>query len=74
MTNEWVKPGAGEKIGDRVEFALQSAQPPMRGTMFYPAKNESYDVTVNVQGEKMSTRGCVLGGIVCKSVGWTRLR
>jgi uncharacterized protein (DUF2147 family) len=74
MTNVYVKPGADDKVGERVEFTLQGLDgEKLTGTMYDPKGKTSYPVTVSVAGGTMTTRGCALGGIVCKSVGWTRV-
>jgi len=33
----------------------------------------TYSMEMSVEGERMTTRGCVLDGLVCRSVGWSRL-
>ncbi len=74
MTNVEVKPGADDKVGERVEFTLAAGGGDrLSGTMFDPKGKSSYPVTISVAGKTMTTRGCALGGIVCKSVGWTRV-
>lgn len=73
MTNTFVKPGADDKVGERVEFTLQGRDgEKLIGTMYDPKGKSSYPVTVRVAGTTMTTRGCALGGILCKSVGWSR--
>ena len=75
MTNVYVKPGADDKVGERVEFTLDAGGgDKLSGTMFDPKGKSSYPVTITVTGATMTTRGCALGGIVCKSVGWTRAK
>jgi uncharacterized protein (DUF2147 family) len=30
-------------------------------------------MTVDIKSSTMTTNGCVLGGLICKEMGWTRL-
>jgi len=73
--NTWVKdPSGGEKVGDRLVMTVSpKAAGKMAGTAFDPQRNLSYRIEINVASQRMSTRGCVLGGVVCKSVAWTKL-
>ncbi|MCD2178022.1 DUF2147 domain-containing protein [Rhizobium sp. C1] len=73
-TNLWIKPGTpSEKVGDKLIMNVTSsgggkyegkAQDPQRGL--------TYNLQVDVKGSSMTTRGCVLAKIVCKSVSWSR--
>ncbi len=73
--NTWIKPGvADEKIGDRLVMSVKPAGPSdWTGTAFDPQRDRSYRISINVGGASMATRGCILGGLVCKSVGWRKL-
>lgn len=72
--NTWVKdPSQGEKVGDRLVMTVSpKAEGKLSGTAFDPQRNLTYRIDINVAEQKMKTRGCVLGGILCKSVGWTK--
>ena len=45
----------------------------MTGTAYDPQRKLNYSLEINVQSQSMQTRGCVLAGILCKSVNWTRI-
>lgn len=73
--NTWIKPGTpSEKEGDKLVMTVKpAADGGYSGTAFDPQRNLTYKLTVTLSGNSMTTRGCVLAGIVCKGVEWTRL-
>ncbi|WP_337268223.1 DUF2147 domain-containing protein [Oryzifoliimicrobium ureilyticus] len=74
-TNTWIKPGTtSEKVGDRLVMKIKPTDDSQySGTAFDPQRNMTYKITVQVNGSEMTTKGCVLAGIVCKGVDWTRI-
>ncbi len=72
--NTWIKPGVqDEKAGDKLVMNVQpSGASQLTGTAFDPQRDRSYKISVDVGGSSMTTRGCILG-VLCKSVGWTRI-
>lgn len=72
-TNLWIKDtSGGEEVGDRLVMDVKPEGDKLSGTAFDAKRNRSYSIAITASGATMSTRGCVLGGILCKSVGWTR--
>jgi uncharacterized protein (DUF2147 family) len=73
--NTWIKnPAGGEKVGDRLVMTLKPKSPSvMSGTAYDPQRGMTYAIEVRIAAGGMTTRGCVLGGIVCKSVAWAKL-
>ena len=56
--NTWIKPGPdGVYAGDA----------------FDPQRDLTYRITVTVNGDRMTTKGCVIAGLLCKGVDWTRI-
>lgn len=76
MTNTFIRPDVtDEKVGERLEFNLDGRDgAALTGTAFDPKSGKSFVTTVTVSGERMTTRGCILGGVICKSTEWTRVR
>ena len=74
-TNTWIRPGvADEKAGDRLVMTVADAGPArLAGMAFDPQRDRSYRISINVGSATMTTRGCILGGLLCKSVGWRRI-
>ena len=76
MTNTYIRPDVtDEKVGERLEFDVRTAGGgPLAGSVLDPKSGKSYSATIVVAGDRMTTRGCVLGGVICKSTEWSRLR
>ena len=74
-TNIWIKPGTpSEKAGDVLVMTIKAdAHGNYSGSAFDPQRNMRYKITLDVGARKMTSRGCVLGGLLCKGVGWTRI-
>ncbi len=72
--NTWVKdPNGKEKVGDQLVMTLQPvAAGKLSGQAYDVRRQAHYKITITLSGNNMQTSGCVLLGIVCKSVGWTR--
>jgi uncharacterized protein (DUF2147 family) len=74
-TNIWAKnPQGDEKVGDKLVMTLnEAAADHWTGSAFDPQRSRTYAMEMNVAGNRMTTRGCILGGLLCKSIGWTRM-
>ena len=72
----WVRDAESPtKVGMRVFYALE----PERANnwtckAFNPEDKENYSGTVTLQGDRMTTTGCVIGRLFCKSVHWERVK
>lgn len=76
MTNTAIRNSqANEKVGDELVVTASKMTPTsLSGSAFDPQRNRSYDIEMNVAGNRMTTRGCIAGGLLCKTIEWTRLR
>ena len=76
MTNTYIRPDVtDEKVGERLEFNLNGTDgAALTGTAFDPKSGKSFATAVTVSGERMTTRGCILGGVICKSTEWIKVR
>ncbi|PPD44095.1 MAG: hypothetical protein CTY15_08450 [Methylocystis sp.] len=73
-TNTWIRdPSSGEHVGDRLVMKVSGDGSSMSGSAYDPQRKLSYSLQVNVGPQSMQTRGCVLAGIVCKSISWSRV-
>jgi uncharacterized protein (DUF2147 family) len=73
-TNTWVRdPGSGEAVGDKLIMTLApQGTSTLAGSAYDVRRAASYSVQISVQNDRMQTRGCMLVGIVCKSLNWIR--
>ena len=75
-TNTWIKPGTpNEKAGDVLVMKVEKiSDSRYSGSAFDPQRDMRYKITLDVSGDNMTSTGCVLGGLVCRGVGWTRIK
>ncbi len=73
--NTWIRPGVtDEKAGDRLVMSVQpEGARHWSGEAFDPQRDLNYRIAIAVSEKTMTTRGCVLARLLCKSVGWTRM-
>ena len=73
--NTWVREGTkGERPGDKLFMAMKPDDPGRwTGTAFDPKRDRTYKLVVTVGEKSMVTHGCIVAGLVCKDMGWTRL-
>jgi uncharacterized protein (DUF2147 family) len=74
-TNTWIKPGTpSEKAGDVLVMKVDKvSEGTYSGSAFDPQRDMNYKITLQVGDKSMTTKGCVLGGLLCKGVAWTRI-
>ncbi|MEO3387041.1 DUF2147 domain-containing protein [Mesorhizobium sp. CAU 1741] len=72
-TNEWIgDTSKGEEVGDKLVMSLEPATADtLEGTAYDPKRDRTYSMTLKVGQDGLVTRGCVLGGILCRDVTWT---
>lgn len=72
----WVKdPAHAGDIGLKVFYDMKPAGPGQwEGEAFNPEDGKTYSGKMLVDGASLKTSGCVFGGLICKSVSWTRLK
>jgi uncharacterized protein (DUF2147 family) len=74
-TNTWIKPGTpSEKKGDVLVMNVKPiSDSQYSGSAFDPQRNMNYKMTISVNGSSMTSKGCVLAGLLCKGVSWTKI-
>ena len=61
------------KIGQQVFFDMKpSDDNAWAGSAFNPDDGRTYSGKMTLSGDHLTTAGCVLGGLICQSVAWTR--
>ncbi|NLS01315.1 DUF2147 domain-containing protein [Rhizobium sp. P38BS-XIX] len=73
--NTWIKPGTpSEKAGDKLVMTIKpGSDGHYTGNAFDPQRDLNYRITVTVNGDHMTTKGCIVAGLICKGVDWTRI-
>ncbi|MDI6028612.1 DUF2147 domain-containing protein [Corticibacterium sp. UT-5YL-CI-8] len=72
-TNLWIKDtSGGEAVGDRLVMDVKPSGDMLSGTAFDAKRNMNYKIDISVSGASLSTKGCVIGGLVCKTVSWSK--
>ncbi|MFM2280901.1 MAG: hypothetical protein RLZZ444_3132 [Pseudomonadota bacterium] len=74
-TNVWVKPGTPkEGKGDTLVMSIRQENDGVyAGTAFDPKRDLTYNLTVTINGDRMTSRGCVIAGLICRGIGWERI-
>ncbi len=71
--NVWIRDPGDEKVGDRLVLNVKPTAPGvLEGAAFDPRRNLSFSSRITYSDSVMTTSGCVLGGLLCKSVKWMR--
>jgi uncharacterized protein (DUF2147 family) len=75
-TNLWIgDTSKGEEVGDKLVMTLKPASDGvLKGTAYDPKRRLNYSMTLTVTGNGLTTRGCIVGGLICKNVGWTAVK
>lgn len=70
----WLKEANGPAfIGEKVLFGMrQTSADTWSGSAHNPEDGRDYAGTMTLAGDRLLTRGCVFGGLICRSVGLTR--
>jgi uncharacterized protein (DUF2147 family) len=71
----WLRDTGGPgRVGQRVFFDMKPAgADTWEGAAFNPEDGRTYSGKMEVSGNALTTTGCALGGMICKSVSWSRV-
>ena len=72
----WLKPGSGlnAKVGKRLFFDMRpSGAHSWTGKAASSDTGSIYSGKMSIEGSTLSTSGCMVGGLVCKSANWRRV-
>ncbi|WP_246739676.1 DUF2147 domain-containing protein [Martelella sp. HB161492] len=76
-TNIWVRPGtARERVGDMLVMDVAPVDDEKYAGSAHDVRrklNYHIDVSISASDDSMTTRGCLLGRIICKTAGWQRI-
>jgi uncharacterized protein (DUF2147 family) len=73
-TISWLKDASGPaKLGQRIFYDMKpSGAGKWSGSAFNPEDGKTYSGTMSLSGDTLTTAGCVMGGLICRSVKWSR--
>jgi uncharacterized protein (DUF2147 family) len=72
----WLKDPANSasKVGQRVFFDMKpNGAGTWSGSAFNPEDGKTYSGKMTLSGSTLTTAGCVFGGMICRSVNWSRV-
>lgn len=67
---------ASENVGKRIVWDMRAAGGGayQDGQIWAPDRNKTYASNMVLNGDTLSVAGCVLGGLICRSQDWTRVK
>jgi uncharacterized protein (DUF2147 family) len=72
----WVKPGSDSKakVGQRLFFEMRpNGVNSWTGKAASPDSGSVYSGKMSIEGSGLNTSGCMVGGLICKSVNWKKI-
>lgn len=75
-TNLWIRDTSkGEEVGDRLIMSLErKSDTELSGTAFDPKRDRTYSMTLIIEKNVLITRGCIIGGLLCRDVNWAPVK
>jgi len=68
-------PNSAGKIGQKVFYDMKpDGENFWRGSAFNPDDGRVYTGKMTLAGAHLTTAGCVLGGIICKTLTWSKVK
>ncbi len=71
----WLKPGRDTKaqVGQRVVYDMRpDGADSWSGKASQPGEDKTYSGKMTIAGNTLTLSGCLIGGLLCKSLVWTR--
>jgi uncharacterized protein (DUF2147 family) len=72
----WLKPGSESKakVGQHLFFDMRATGAnSWTGKAASPDSGSIYSGKMSIEGSTLSTSGCMIGGLICKSANWRRV-
>lgn len=74
-TNTWIRKPGSEKVGQVLIMKVKKVAAGLwKGTAFDPQRNLTVSMQMKVRARFMITSGCIVGGLICKSTHWSRIK
>ena len=65
--------GTGKYKGKGIGKISAQGDGKYSGSITDPATDKTYNGRASISGSSMKMKGCVLGGLLCKSQNWTKM-
>jgi len=74
--NTWTRDAdSGQRVGDRLILSLNAREAStLAGEAFDERRRLTYSLRISVDHDAMTTQGCLLTGLACRTMNWTRQR
>lgn len=74
--NTWTRDAdSGDQVGDRLVLSLSPREAStLAGEAFDERRRLTYSLRISVDRDAMTTRGCLLAGLACRTMNWIRPR
>jgi uncharacterized protein (DUF2147 family) len=74
--NTWIKDTNREdQVGDKLIMTLEpEGDSRLIGAAFDVRRNQSYSLNITIDQNTMLTHGCMIKGVLCKTMSWSRSR
>lgn len=74
-TNVWIMDTSkGEAVGDKLVLTVKpKSGGVLTGKAFDPKRSLTYSIEITIKDTSLTTRGCFIGGMLCKTVNWARV-
>ena len=71
-TNLWIGDSSkGEAAGDRLVMTLaRQSDGTFSGSAYDPKRDWTYSMTITARAGALTTRGCIVGRLICRDVNW----
>ncbi len=74
-TNMWIRKSGSEKVGQVLIMKVKKVAAGLwKGSAFDPQRNLTVSMQMKVRVRSMVTSGCIVGGLICKSTNWSRIK
>lgn len=74
-TNTWIRKPGSEKVGQVLIMKVKKVAAGLwKGSAFDPQRNLTVSMQMKVRARSMITSGCIVGGLICKSTNWSRIK
>jgi uncharacterized protein (DUF2147 family) len=74
-TNTWIRKPGSEKVGQVLVMKVKKVAAGLwKGSAFDPQRKLTVSMQMKVRARSMLTSGCIIGGLICKSTTWARIK